>query len=241
MKIYICEDDLSQLQYITKIINNYILIENLDMKIKLSTSDPSQILQEIDQEQSVYFLDIDLHSELNGLELASAIRNTDTHGYIIFITTHDEMAFETFKYQVAALDFILKDQGNLKDNIVRVFQTIQQQLMIDADDNDTIAIKLNDRILYINLKALIYIETLSNHKLVLHAQNKKSLITGNLKALEQRLPNNFFRAHKSFLVNLDYVDHVDKKQNLIFFQNGASCLVSRRKIKLLTEHKLKLN
>lgn len=241
MKIYICEDDLSQLQYITKIINNYILIENLDMKIKLSTSDPSQILQEIDQEQSVYFLDIDLHSDLNGLELASAIRNTDTHGYIIFITTHDEMAFETFKYQVAALDFILKDQGNLKENIVRVFQTIRQQLMIDADDNDTIAIKLNDRILYINLKTLVYIETLSNHKLVLHAQNKESVITGDLKALERRLPNNFFRAHKSFLVNLDYIDYVDKNQNLIFFQNGASCLVSRRKIKLLTEHKLKLN
>ena len=76
---------------------------------------------------------------------------------------------------------------------------------------------------------------------MLHAQNKESLITGDLKALEQRLPNNFFRAHKSFLVNLDYVDHVDKKQNLIFFRNGASCLVSRRKIKLLTEHKLKLN
>lgn len=241
MKIYICEDDLSQRQHITKIINNYILIENLDMKIQLSTSDPLQILQAIDQEQSVYFLDIGLHSELNGLELASAIRKADTHGYIIFITTHDEMAFETFKYQVAALDFILKDQGNLKDNIVRVFQTIQQQLMIDADDNDTIAIKLNDRILYINLKTLIYIETLSNHKLVLHAQNKESLITGDLKAIEQRLPNNFFRAHKSFLVNLDYVDHVDKKQNLIFFRNGASCLVSRRKIKLLTEHKLKLN
>ncbi|RHW48558.1 DNA-binding response regulator [Bombilactobacillus bombi] len=233
MNIYICEDDPSQRKEITTIIKNYIFIENLDMQVVLSTANPHQVLQCLDNQQGICFLDIDFHSDLNGIELVSQIRAKDSHGYIIFITTHDEMAFETFKYQVAALDFILKDQGDLQSNVRKVFQTIKQQLAIDAVDNKVIAINLNDRVLYLNLNSLTYVETASNHKLLLHSTDKESLVTGDLKELEERLPDNFFRCHKSFLVNLDYLDYIDKKQNLLRLKTGASCLIARRKIKLL--------
>ncbi|NVY96146.1 response regulator transcription factor [Lactobacillus sp. DCY120] len=219
-------------------IKKYIFIENLDFTLALSTTDPQQILEAVrkDSTSGVYFLDIDLGTELNGLQLAQKIRNYDNKGYIIFVTTHDELAFETFKYQVAALDFILKDQVNLRSSIIRVFEKIEQQLTINNSDSDLLAVKLSDQVIYLDLKLLEYVETLGDHKLLLHSLDSESLITGDLKKLVQRLPQNFFRAHKSFLVNLDYVKAIDKKKGIITFKNKDQCLISRRKIKELDNY-----
>ena len=44
--------------------------------------------------------------------MAEKIRDIDSLGYIIFITTHSELTYLTFKYRVEAMDFILKDNVN---------------------------------------------------------------------------------------------------------------------------------
>ena len=60
-------------------------------------------------EVGIYFLDIDLKTDMTGLTLAQEIRKYDPRGFIIFITTHSEMSYMTFIYKLEALDFILKD------------------------------------------------------------------------------------------------------------------------------------
>ncbi|MCP6559764.1 response regulator, partial [Klebsiella pneumoniae] len=54
-------------------------------------------------------LDIALNSDINGIQLASQIRDMGRRSKIIFITTHTELSLMVFQYQVEALDFILKD------------------------------------------------------------------------------------------------------------------------------------
>ena len=105
MPILICEDIAQQRQQITAIIENYVLMEELDMQVALATDDPFQILEYLKRNPNragIYFLDIDLNDKMNGIELAAQIRAYDDIGKIIFVTSHADLAPVTFQYKVEA-------------------------------------------------------------------------------------------------------------------------------------------
>ena len=108
LKIYLCEDNPKQREILSKYINNMILIDDYDIQFVKATDDPHEILELIDSERStgLYFLDIDLSSDMNGLALAKEIRKIDSRGFIVFITTHSEMSFMTFSCFYLFFSFI---------------------------------------------------------------------------------------------------------------------------------------
>ena len=111
LDIFVCEDDTVQRQTIVQTIENTVLIEELDMQLVLDAGDPFVLLEKVKTSQNtgIYFLDIDLNSNMNGMKLAQQIRLSDPRGFIIFITAHSELSYMTFQYRVEAMDFILKD------------------------------------------------------------------------------------------------------------------------------------
>ena len=111
LNIFVCEDNDVQRRNIVEIIQNTVLIEELDMQLVLDAGDPYVLLEKVRTSQStgVYFLDIDLSSNMNGMKLAQQIRLYDPRGFIIFITAHSELSYMTFQYRVEAMDFVLKD------------------------------------------------------------------------------------------------------------------------------------
>ena len=62
LDVYVCEDNLKQLELITDLIKKSILIEELDMQVALSTKDPYEVLKALDTaaHTGLFFLDIDL-------------------------------------------------------------------------------------------------------------------------------------------------------------------------------------
>ena len=111
LNIFVCEDNAIQRRTVVQIIQNTVLIEELDMQLVLDAGDPYALLNEARSSRNtgVYFLDIDLGSDMNGMKLAQQIRLFDPRGFIIFITAHSEMSYMTFQYRVEAMDFVLKD------------------------------------------------------------------------------------------------------------------------------------
>lgn len=109
LPIYICEDNSVQLSYFEKIINNYLLMEELDMEIVCATTSPEEILKVQSRFHGIglYFLDIELNSDMDGFGLAEEIRKKDPRGYIVFITTHSELSYLSFERHVEAMDYIL--------------------------------------------------------------------------------------------------------------------------------------
>lgn len=80
-------------------------------------------------------------------------------------------------------------------------------------------------------KDILYIETSSRpHRLVLYTHRGRTEFTANLLDILR-----FYQCHRSFVVNPANVHQVDKVNHILHFQNGATCLVSRSKIKGLTE------
>lgn len=93
LPIYICEDELSIRQHIYSHISDYYAFHpEFEQPEIIAFSDPHQLLSSLpdNANMGIYLLDIQLNSDINGLELAKEIRFRDPKGFIIFITSHGE-------------------------------------------------------------------------------------------------------------------------------------------------------
>ena len=112
--VYICDDELPIRKNLEQIVGNQILILDSDMGPVRALEDPEEllVLQRQDSVPAIYFLDIDFPGKMSGLELAQKLRQYDPRGFIVFITAHNDLAFETFRLRLEALDYIVKGDGN---------------------------------------------------------------------------------------------------------------------------------
>lgn len=243
LNIYLCEDEDQQRKNFSTTIKNFLMIEELDAELVLETASPEELLIYLKAVGGVglYFLDIDLKTAMNGLQLAQEIRRSDPRGFIVFVTSHSEMSMLTFRYKVEAMDFILKDDPQLMKSHFNecILKALERYTSTENTLQKTFTIPLNDKKIIIDYQDILYFETSTNiHKLDLHTLTKKIQFSGKLKDIEVMLDKRFYRCHRSFLVNVEHVLEMDTKNKLLLMRNGANCLYSVRKAKGL---KSKLN
>lgn len=238
LKIFICEDNKEQRERLEKIVNNILLIENYDIELALATGEPYEVLDYIKDYEStgIYFLDVDLHSDINGIQLAEKIREYDPRCFIIFITVHAEMSYLTFLYKVEAMDYIIKDNyKNIADRVKLCIDNAHNKYKLKVTELQKIfSIKVDDKIINIDYNKILFFETSQTiHKVILHSENRQIEFYGQMKEVEKSLDERFCRCHTSFIVNKDKVKQINKKDRIAEMVNGEECLISTRGIKLL--------
>lgn len=237
LPIYICEDEAYIRKYLVDSINKHVLIENYDMKIVCETENPNDIILALKKgQQAAYFLDIDLkNDQFNGFTLAKEIRKLDETGFIMFVTTHGELTFETFKLHLEAMDYIVKDQEDMHQRIINCIDAIQERLV--AENNNMKAyysVKTNDKLHHIPVEDILYFETSTNkHRLIVYTQQEMIEFPGSLNEVEKSLDKYFMRVHRSFLINCSRISKVHLSDNLVELVGGVQCPVAR-------QHKKKL-
>ena len=229
--IIICEDNAIQRNEVESIINNEI--KNFDCKIALSTGNPHDVINHIDNNTSsfIYFLDVDLNSDLNGFQLAQLIRTHDPNGYIIFLTGHAELTLLTFQYKVQALDYIVKGDINLlKTKITDCFNAIHNSLnAAKAKINNKISIDVGNNVIFLDFKDILFFETSGKeHKISVHTLSGQTEFYGTLKNIETTVSTDFYKVHRSYLVNTPKIKSIDKRKMVIEMINGEMCYVSLR-------------
>lgn len=238
MKVYVCEDNVEQRENLTQCISEIIEVENYDFEVGASTGDPRVLLDSIRDEKQVgiFFLDIDLNTDINGIELASEIRKLQPRCYIIFVTTHSEMSYMTFSYKVEAMDFIIKD--NIRELKNRVHQCLINCYQLSDQQSDEVAtnymVKMGDRVKAVPYSDILYFEVEKNsRKITLCAKNCKLQFVGKMKDIENDLDQRFVRCHRSYLVNKENVIAVDKEESYVTLTGGVTCPISVRMGKAL--------
>lgn len=235
LKVYICEDNKEQREYLTACISEVIDVEQFGFQIAYSTEDPYVILDSIkDQRQpGIFFLDIDLKAKLNGIELASEIRKIQPRCYIIFVTTHSEMSYMTFSYKVEAMDFIIKD--NIREIKNRVHQCLINCYQLNLGDElpEDIAknymVKMGDRVKAVPYEDILFFEVSQNsRKIILCAKNCQIEFSGKIKDIEKDLDDHFYRCHRSYIVNKDNIEKVNIEDRTVTLSGGITCPVSVR-------------
>lgn len=240
--IYICEDNLTELALFTKYITNIVMFEELDMQLVLASSNPHELLNQLPHSTNIglFFLDIDLHSDIDGLTLAQEIRALQPNCFIVFITSHSEMSFLTFKYKVEALDFIIKnDIQTLKTQIHEcLLYAIQKYASLNNKAIRTFIVPFDGRKIIIDYNDIILFEASPTpHKVILYGKKRRIEFPSHLKEIEQKLEHPFFRCHRSYIVNLNQIQEVDFQLGIITMVTGQTCPVSLR-IKPLLRKKL---
>ena len=240
LHLYICEDNALHRQQLVSTIEKIILMENFDLTLKCATADPDELCSVASSanDTGLYFLDIDLHAEINGLELAQKIRQFDMRGFIVFVTTHSEMCSMTFSYKVEAMDFIVKDDiENLHERILQCIQKAYERYSSPNNQTQPVfRISTRDREQCIPYDHILFFETTANaHKVLLHTYDGFMEIPGQLKQLELQLSSDprFCRCHRCFLINCDHILHIDMKTHMVTLDNQETCLASSKGIKLL--------
>lgn len=236
LNIFVCEDDSAQRKNVVQIIKNTILIEELDMRLILDTPNPYELLEAVrtSQNTGIYFLDIDLKCDMNGMKLAQQIRMFDPRGFIIFVTSHSELSYMTFQYRVEAMDFVLKDNPAEAKVKIRecLLNALERYTLQTNKTHKVYTIEIGERKITVDYNDILFFETSGNiHKVILHAKDRQIEFSGSMKELEKTLDDNFVRCHRSFLVNKNNIQEVDTKNRIIYFANGETCLMSLRMMK----------
>lgn len=234
--IYVCEDFEEQREVLTRYVKSAILIQEYDMKLKVSTDDPDIIIEELKSSKNtgLYFLDIDLQSDKNGLALAREIREYDPRGFIVFVTSHSEMSFLTFRYKVEALDFILKDDPKqLQHRICECIENVHTKYMkITKGEGKTITITRGGRKITLEYNHIMFFETSANeHKIIVHTENKSIEFFGKMKDIENEVGDDFIRCHRAYLVNKRNIKEINYAEKQIIMKNGMECPISHRMVK----------
>lgn len=236
LNIFVCEDDAVQRKSIVQIIKNTVLIEELDMQLILDTPNPYELLETVKTSQNtgIYFLDIDLKCDMNGMKLAQQLRLYDPRCFIIFVTSHSELSYMTFQYRVEAMDFVLKDNPAEAKVKIRecLLNALERYTLQTNKTHKVYTIEIGDRRISVDYNDILFFETSSNiHKVILHAKDRQIEFSSTIKELEKILDDTFVRCHRSFLVNKSNIQEIDTKNRIIYFINGETCLMSTRMMK----------
>lgn len=227
LKIILCDDDPFILRLGADKINHMIESQGFDAKVVSLASGSNELFSYIKNNPSQYliFLDLDFgNGNLNGIDLAKALRQTGSDCKIVFTTNHHEMAMDVLKSGVEPFGFLEKtsDLERLSYGYRRYIIMLLNQKRSEESDpmedghsmedkHSMETIQLNpgmDEDISVLLEDIVYIETEKNvsHGITYHTINGSVItIISTLEAEQKRLGDGFIRVHRSYLVNKRHI------------------------------------
>lgn len=211
LNFVLCDDNVVILNKLEQMLEKLFVKFDYEAKIGLKSDNLEEILSYMKSNKvHVIFLDINLQAQISGLDFASRIREIDKEIYIIFTTGHLEYAL--LAYKVKTFDYIPKPftMERLEDTLVRLFN--------DLSNTPKKYLKLNNKNI-INQDEILYIKK-DGMKLIVHTPGKKYETYSSFNKIEDCLPDNFVRCHKSYIANLKNIVNVEAQTNTIEFDNS---------------------
>lgn len=166
----------------------------------------------------ILFLDIQME-EPDGMETARRLRAQGFNGLLIFITVLREHVFDSFEVQ--AFDYLVKPLEDL-----RLRRTMERAIKIlERYKGGNIVFQKGGSCQVIALSDIMYGEVLGR-KIYIHRHGGEIVdYYSKLEDFAKRMDSRFFRCHRSYLVNLDYV--CGTKAGFVLLSDGEKIPVSR--------------
>lgn len=239
--VFICDDEQEQVNILKECIRKSSIILSDEDKLEFDIvktvnnyDDAINFIEKVSFKSGIYFLDIEIGKKLyekNGLDLAEIIKKRDKNAQLIFITSHQDMAFLTFKRKLGAVDFIIKNGnvGDLQKDVNYALQSATKAISnADFIKKNTFSYKFGQEVRNINLGDVIYITTTSvGHKLKLMKTTGWGYFIGNLKEIPEKY-GSLVQISQSCVINPENVDRVNFREKKIGFVNGESQYYSVR-------------
>ena len=219
LNFIICDDDKQMVNKLSSLFEKAFIKNDFDAKIVLKTSNSKELLSFISSNPvNVVVLDIEFkNSKINGLNIAEEIRKFNKDCYIIFITGHFEYIMEAYDYKTFAYLFKASlSVDTLSDTLTRLFD--------DISESPTKFLKIDTKGNFVDLNDVNFIEK-NGMKLIYHTSNDILETYNSFSKIENLLPDNFVRCHKSFICNVNNIVHISLAESSISFKNDDVCYI----------------
>ena len=202
IRIAIAEDETATRQMLQTYLASFSNIE-----VVATVNNGRELLDTLDQINAfAVFLDVEM-PVLDGLSAAAALREKNKCIYIVFITGYPQYAADAF--QLEAIDYLVKPitKEHLERAVGRLEKFVGLRNKNDKNSQDILIIKSNHDTYFINPDDIYFIEK-ENKKTIVHTTNGRYSTTEPLNSIGERMEQNFFRCHKSFIINIKKIEKI---------------------------------
>lgn len=194
----------------------FILEKYDDIKVVGEFTNPFTALQQIKEvKPDMVFLDVSMPC-MNGFELVRELLESGFEPYFVFVTAHNGYALKAF--DVEAVDYIMKpfSASRINNTINRIRKRLQTRadagergfLKNNVSDFNWIPVEERGSIILLSIDEVYYCST-EDKKSYVHTINKCLPTNLTLTRLEENFRDKYlFRCHKSYIVNLKYVQKI---------------------------------
>lgn len=173
--------------------------------------DPESVLELLDDNKmELIILDVDLAGR-SGIELAQRIRQIPCYrfAWIIFLSRDNQLETEAYR-QIHCYDYLVKpyDEGALLDTVELLSR--HKTTSVSEDDRVVVSFKYRDHYLRIPARDILYFEVCGNNSTLYTYTDEYPLKKMSLRKIKLMLPSYFVQCHKSFIVNRNYIEAIQK-------------------------------
>ena len=218
----------------------YFLNEEKEIKLIAEFDNPLDTLNFLENNTAdVIFLDISM-PDMNGISLGKIVTKMYPNMKIVFITAYKDYAVDAF--EIKAFDYLLKPYSETRiRNLLKSLVNTETEVISSIKNSNLkkITVNIDERLYVISLNDVDYIED-SEKETLIFSNQKKYISKIKISKWEEMLKGyNFYRCHRSFIINLDKITEIEQWFNsswIIKIKNYTTAIpVSRNNIKELKE------
>ena len=194
-----------------KLLSGYVG-RTAGLELALSTTDATEAIAAIQKGAAdLIFLDVQM-PEITGLELIRITRNWAAK--VILTTAYTQYAINGYEHDI--IDYLLKPITFERFLIaVHKAKARLQPLLKQEVYLDFLLIKTEYRLQKVPFSSILYLEALGDY-IAFHTSQGKILSLERMKNMDEQLPErNFLRIHKSFIINIDHINYIERGRIII--------------------------
>lgn len=220
-----------------RILENFLIEYCPQIQIVAIAEDVPHAVKAIQKlKPDVVFLDIEMPG-YNGFQLLDFFEEIDFE--IIFTTAYSEFALRAF--QVSAIDYLLKPIQI--DQLIAAVQKLEKihgnsfirermetlQKNLEEYKIKKIVIPLSEGSLFVELNDIVFLKAEGSYANIFFKDGNRVIVSKNLKDYEDQLTmeEGFFRTHRSFLINTNYIIHISSDGSEATMANHSIINISR--------------
>ncbi len=219
------------------ILQNFLETYCQDVEVvALCASVPEAVIAINSHEPDLVFLDIEM-PEFNGFELIKFFKEITFD--IVFVTAYSEYALRAF--EISALDYLLKPveiealqaavekakARKEKDQLLKQLHLLND--VMRGEEFKRIAVPMSDGTLFIEVDDIVMFHADGAYTQI-HLKDKKTILVSKpLRVFDDLLQQRpqFFRSHRSFLINLNFIEKYAKGEGDIFLLGNRQAMLAR--------------
>lgn len=221
MRIAICDDEMEARNLLAEKIGG--IYPNAEL---LQFCSGEELLLS-DKEADIILLDIQMAGK-NGMETARELRRKNEKSVIIFVTALDDFVFQAF--DVGAFHYLVKPfcdgkfEEVLRNAVKKLEETKNSKEKESTKERKCFIVKAGGKNITVDPSQIIYAEVF-DRKVILHTTREDIEYYGKMKELYELAGEDFYRPHRAYLVNFNYIRKYDA--TTIYLEKGQALMAKQ--------------